>query len=147
MTDLHKRSFFINTGYANHSFPPVLLSTLSTVLSGPENYNRTRPGPQVFKPKPDASPHVNSDDSQQTIYNLQPARNVFYEMCFIKTEARGPTRLICIYFRPEFASAFGLPVKRWIILAQSVALGLYLASELVMGVRHQTNLSVVSHSL
>ena len=31
-----------------------------------------------------SSPHVNSDDSQQTIYNLQPARNVFYEMCFIK---------------------------------------------------------------
>ena len=42
------------------------------------------------------SPHMNSDDSQQTIYNLQPARNVFYEMCFIKKEARGPdqTRLI-----------------------------------------------------
>ena len=52
-----------------------------------------------------SSPHVNSDDSQQTIYNLQPARNVFYEVCFIKKEARSPrhepTRLICRFFRPE----------------------------------------------
>ena len=32
-----------------------------------------------------SSPQVNSDDSQQTLYNLQPARNVFYEMCFIKS--------------------------------------------------------------
>ena len=39
-----------------------------------------------------SSPHVNSDDPQQTIDNLQPARNVFYEMCLIKKEARGPTR-------------------------------------------------------
>ena len=39
-----------------------------------------------------SSPHVNSNDSQQTIYNLQPARNVFYEMCFIKKEAQGPTQ-------------------------------------------------------
>ena len=36
------------------------------------------------------APHVNGDDSQQTLYNLKPARNVFYEMCFIKKEARGP---------------------------------------------------------
>ena len=46
-------------------------------------------------------PDVNSDDSQQTIYNLQPARSVFYEMCFINKEARGPTQLICVFFRPE----------------------------------------------
>ena len=38
-----------------------------------------------------SSPHVNSDDSQQTIYNLQPARNVFYKLCFIKKEAWGQT--------------------------------------------------------
>ena len=38
------------------------------------------------------------DDSQQTIYNLQPARNVFYKKR--KPEAR-PDRLICVFFRPE----------------------------------------------
>ena len=30
--------------------------------------------------------------TEQAIYNLQPARNVFYEMCFVKKEARGPTQ-------------------------------------------------------
>ena len=48
--------------------------------------------PSPWSRQPDLSPHVNSDDSQQTIYNLQPARIVFYEMCFIKKEAWGPTR-------------------------------------------------------
>ena len=59
-----------------------------------------------------SSPQVNSNDSQQTIYNLQPARNVFYEMCFKKKEAR--PGLLAYFFSPNLrAMAEGWGGRGW----------------------------------
>ena len=90
------------------------------VLNGPENYDpaRTRPSraPALFPhtlviicsgvrsasdPSREAgsqtycSPHVTSNDSQQTIFNLQLARIVFYKKGSLRPD---PTWLICIFF-------------------------------------------------
>ena len=83
---------------SEYIFP--LLLTLTQHLS---------PGSRHVGP-PYFSPHVNSDDSQQTIYNLQPARNVFYEMCFIKEEARGLTQpgSFAYFFGPNLRVQSGL---------------------------------------
>ena len=101
----------------------ILVTVRSRVLNGPENYNPTRP-PALLHCFPSyicyrnfaqrrqvcvcpspwsssqtySSPHMNSDDSQQTIYNLQPARNVFYKKGSPRPNL---TRLICVYFQPK----------------------------------------------
>ena len=56
-----------------HCFPHTLV--IVTLRSGVRSAPPHEAGSQPY-----SSPHVNSDDSQQTIglYNLQPARNLFF---------------------------------------------------------------------
>ena len=87
-----------------HCFPHTLI--IVTLRSGVRSVSAPphEGGSQTY-----SSSHVNSDDSQQTIYNLQPARNVFYEMCFIKKEAQRPTRAgsFVYFFGPNLARTCG----------------------------------------
>ena len=74
-----------------HCFPHTLVIVRSSI--GSASVAPHEAGSQTY-----SSPHVSNDDSQQTIYNLQPARNVFYKKGGPRPD---PTRLICVFFRPK----------------------------------------------
>ena len=69
-----------------HCFPHTLVMIRSGVRSA------SAP-PHEASSQTYSSPHMNSDDSQQTIYNLQPA-NVFHKKGRL-------TCLICVFFQTE----------------------------------------------
>ena len=91
---IHNKSYYpIGAGYLGpyslkHQTCIVVVRTGIRSASAPPH----EAGSQTY-----SSPHVNSDDSQQTIYNLQPARNVFYKK-------GSPTQSFAYSFGPNCGS-------------------------------------------
>ena len=87
-----------------HCFPHALVIMISQTADGNSiGMSTSRSGVRSASAPPheagiqthSSSPQVKSNESQQTIYNLQLARNVLNEMCFLKRKGSprpDPTR-------------------------------------------------------